>query len=297
MLRAQRCDELVDAGAVAIALALGDAMTLARSSDQAAVARQETPPSSSMAAPSSPLAGSEPANDTDGSSRNATGARDEQRLDLALGLVLDSASVAGWGVGGQLGLRSWLGDLRLGLYGVWLPSHNKTIAPGQGADFSLLAGGLQGCHRAWGNAASFSLSGCAAFEIGSFSAESYGLRAATNSTDLWLDPSLGVDLRGRILGPLAASSRIDVLLPLRRQAYRVDLDQPVHEIPALTLRWSVGVAGGSVPLRGSCRARTAEDRLTLRRVGEELVGVFEQSVFKNERGLNTPLGEVRLRRE
>jgi hypothetical protein len=255
VLRAQRCDELVEAAAVAIAIALGDAMTSVRSSDEAAVVRADVAPSSSMLAPSSPTAAPGAAGSgarsgqvalppsSDGASGSAVGVRNEQHLDLALGVVLDSASVAGWAVGGNLGLKLWLGDLGLGVYGVWLPSHSRTIAPAQGADFSLLAAGVQGCYRAWGDVASFSLEGCAGFELGRFSAESYGLRAASDSTDLWLAPSLGVDLRGRILGPLAAMSRIEVLLPLRRQAYLVDLDQPVHDIPALTLRWSLAVAG------------------------------------------------------
>ncbi|MEY2931664.1 MAG: hypothetical protein RL033_2413, partial [Pseudomonadota bacterium] len=38
------------------------------------------------------------------------------------------------------------------------------------------------------------------------------------------------------------------------------------------------------------------DHLTLRRVGDELVGLLENIDVKNARGLNTPLGEVRLRR-
>jgi len=48
---------------------------------------------------------------------------------------------------------------------------------------------------------------------------------------------------------------------------------------------------------GSCSARRSDDRLRLRRVGEELIGVFDHAVFKNARGLNVPLGEVRFHRE
>jgi hypothetical protein len=51
----------------------------------------------------------------------------------------------------------------------------------------------------------------------------------------------------------------------------------------------------------SCDAETcwpteSNDRLTLRRVGNELVGLLENINFRNARGLNTPLGEVRFQR-
>jgi hypothetical protein len=46
----------------------------------------------------------------------------------------------------------------------------------------------------------------------------------------------------------------------------------------------------------TCWAAESSDRLTLRRVGDELVGLLENTNFKNARGLNTPLGEVRLQR-
>jgi hypothetical protein len=51
-----------------------------------------------------------------------------------------------------------------------------------------------------------------------------------------------------VLGPLGVSSRIDVLWPLRRQEYRVDFERPVHDIPALSVRWTVAV-GGDLTLR------------------------------------------------
>ena len=44
-----------------------------------------------------------------------------------------------------------------------------------------------------------------------------------------------------------------------------------------------------------CNAAPSRDSLTLRRVGNELVGVFDNVVLKNERGLNVPAGNVRLR--
>jgi hypothetical protein len=45
-----------------------------------------------------------------------------------------------------------------------------------------------------------------------------------------------------------------------------------------------------------CSATYTGSRLTVRRVGDELVGVFQNAVFVNERNLRVPLGEVRLQR-
>jgi len=45
-----------------------------------------------------------------------------------------------------------------------------------------------------------------------------------------------------------------------------------------------------------CAATNTNSRLTVRRLGDELVGVFQDAVFVNERNLRVPLGEVRLQR-
>jgi hypothetical protein len=167
-----------------------------------------------------------------------------RQLELSLGAVLDSASVAGVALGGSVELRAWLGDVGLGLYGLWLPPHEQVIAPGQSAAFSLLVGGARGCYALLGGGRALRAAACAGFELGRFGADSQGLVASSDVHDLWLAPSVGVDLQGRVLGSLGLSSRIDVLWPLLRQQYQVDLDRPVHEIPALTIRWTVAAGGG-----------------------------------------------------
>lgn len=46
-----------------------------------------------------------------------------------------------------------------------------------------------------------------------------------------------------------------------------------------------------------CLASSTDERLTVRRVGDELVGLIEKANFKNARGLSVPVGEVRFTRE
>lgn len=236
VLHARHCQDLVEAAAVAVALALGDARDVAASSSP------EPPPAPDPAPPpSTPAPGATPGIDL----ASSTAAAHEQpalprTLNASLEAVLDTASVSGVALGGSLALGGWLGDLGLDVHGLWLPEREKEIAAQQRADFSLLAAGARLCYRAWGSAQGLGLAACGGMELGRFTAEGYGLVAADRVRDTWLAPSLGVDVRGKLIGHLAAVSRLELLAPLRRQTYRVDLSEPVHEIPTLTVRWSLG---------------------------------------------------------
>ncbi|MEY4550945.1 MAG: hypothetical protein RL685_7140 [Pseudomonadota bacterium] len=253
VLHARRCADLVEAAAVAVALALGDAREVAAESSAAESPASEPPASEPpaseppVAAPPAPV----PAAPRD--STTAPGialaesdaaplprAPQPKSLSASLEALLDTASVSGPALGGSLALGGWLGDFALDAHATWLPAREEEIRAGQTADFGLLAAGARLCARLWGSAQGLGLAGCAGMEVGRFSAESFGLVAAGRVQDTWLAPSLGVDLRGKLLGPLAARSRLELLAPLRRQEYRVDLSEPVHEIPALTVRWSLG---------------------------------------------------------
>jgi hypothetical protein len=238
VLHARQCADLVEAAAVAVALALGDARELAVSASSDAAAPAPAPahtPHGSSDAGSSPgidLAASEAA--------SLPRTPLAKSVDASLELLLDTASVSGPAVGGSLALGASLADFACDVHGVWLPAREERIGAGQSAEFSLLAAGARLCHRLLGSAQAMRLGVCAGMELGRFSAESHGLAVAGRVQDTWLAPSLGVDLRSNLLGPLAARSRLELLAPLRRQIYRVDLVEPIHEIPALTVRWSLG---------------------------------------------------------
>jgi hypothetical protein len=237
---------------VAIAIALGDAMSPGRLDDAGSGLPPSKSPVTSRAVAIDPMArdvASAPERDAQRANPNPDldAERAPPALDLSLGGVLDSGSVAGWAFGVGADARGWLGDIGLGLYGLWLPPNERVIAPQQSADFSLLAAGARACYALIGSARRVRVAACAGFELGRFDADSQGLIAATRAHDLWLAPSLGLDVQGRVLGPLALSSRIDVLWPLERQEYRVDLVQPVHDIPALIVRWTVAIGGDLAP--------------------------------------------------
>jgi hypothetical protein len=242
VLTAPRCEDLVEAAAVAIAIALGDAR------DQAADSRKPAAAVEAAASMGPPENGT--ADFDQPSLEVAPGAPHRLGLGGSLDAVLDSGSVGGPALGGSLGLGGWLGPLGAGAYGTWLPAHRKDIAPQQGAEFSLWLGGVRGCYQLFGGAGNLGLAPCVGFEIGQLRADSHGLREGASTRDTWLAPSVGLALQAKVLGPLAANSRLDLVLPLGRQTYRVDLVQPVYEIPALLLRWSLGVSAVWEPNRG-----------------------------------------------
>lgn len=234
ILHARHCADLVEAAAVAVALALGDAQEVAASSSPRPSA--PAPPVNTPPAPSTPPGLDLAAAGTAPLERTAL----PSTLNASLEALLDTASVSGVALGGSLALGGWLGDWGLSAHGLWLPAREAAIGAGQGAEFSLLAAGARLCYRAWGNARGLGLAACGGLELGTFTARSHGLVAAGRVSDTWLAPGVGLDVRGKLLGYLAARSRVELLAPLRRQTYRVDLIEPIHEIPALTVRWSVG---------------------------------------------------------
>jgi hypothetical protein len=235
VLSAKRCDDLADAAAVAIAIALGDAAVLDTS--PAAVA--------AATAPSEHVASKPEATPFDTQSAAALSAADgshvPQRLSIAADMVVDSATLGGLAGGAAVEVQGWLARFGLGLYGLWLPARALAIDAGQHAEFSLLVGGLRACYAVpadW-----LSVAACVGGEVGGLDARAEGLRDGQDPRDLWLAPSLGVAFGGKLLGALGLHSRVELLFPTHRQEYRVDLEQAIHRVPEATVRWSLGLDG------------------------------------------------------
>jgi hypothetical protein len=233
VLSAKHCDDLGDAAAVAIAIALGDAAA----PDVSAAATAPTPLEPVMSKPPD-------ARTVDTAPAAARPEHDSsvpRRLALAADMVLDSASLGGLAGGAAVEMQGWLARFGLGLYGLWLPPRALSIDARQHAEFSLLAGGLRACYAVpadW-----LSVGACVGGEIGALEANTEGLREGQEPSDLWLAPSMGLAFGGKLLGALGVHSRVEVLFPIRRQEYRVDLEQSIHRVPEATLRWSLGIDG------------------------------------------------------
>jgi hypothetical protein len=73
-------------------------------------------------------------------------------------------------------------------------------------------------------------------------AEGTGLEAARAVRDLWLAPGLGVELSSPIFAELALHGRFSLLVPVVRPDYFVNGTEKIHEVPAVVLRFALGVA-------------------------------------------------------
>lgn len=232
VLSAKQCDDLGDAAAVAIAIALGDAASFdAAPSEDTGDAPLAPLPSTGLHAPALDI---EPA-----LTSPADGARAPRRLALGAELVLDSATLGGLVGGAAVEAQGSLGRLGLGLYGLWLPPSSHGIGTRQSAELSLLVGGLRACYSVpadW-----LLVAACVGGEVGALDAQVEGLRDGRDQSDLWLAPGAGVGFGGKLVAGVGLRSRVEVLFPILRQQYRVDLEQAIHSVPEATLRWSLGL--------------------------------------------------------
>ncbi|HWO10801.1 MAG TPA: hypothetical protein VNN80_15010 [Polyangiaceae bacterium] len=241
VLSARDCDDLGEAAAVAIAIALDDAQKAGVGAPASGPALPSAAISTELAAPA-PGAGDSAPDRATGASTLSRQTQEPLRLALAADGVLDSASLGGLAWGVSLELQGWWRRFGVGAYGVWLPPRATQLGTGQSAEFSLLGGGLHACYRApadwlW-------VSPCVGMEVARFEADSAGLRSGRDVRDVWLAGTAGVAFGSRVLGQLGLHSRVEIVLPMRRQEYLVDEDQPIHRVPAATLRWLVGIDAG-----------------------------------------------------
>jgi hypothetical protein len=81
---------------------------------------------------------------------------------------------------------------------------------------------------------------CAGVEAGQVTARGLGLLQAQEVTELWLAPSLGLGARWAAGTGGAIRSRVELLAPLLRHRYLVNVADPVHATPGLTLRAALG---------------------------------------------------------
>ena len=213
VLRANDCDELANAAAVAIAIALGGApeppaagavggatdergRARGRLGERAGCRRGERRPSSlapssasavaAIAPESSPAlaartdvpdapAAEAPGGEAAVTDRGVPRWRSKSSFGVAssVELVLDTTSLGGAAFGPSAQIELRWGALGIGAYGLWLPQRQITVAQAQYVELSLLSGGLRGCYRAARAAPSIDV--CGGAEFGALEAEAKGL--------------------------------------------------------------------------------------------------------------------------
>lgn len=234
-----RCEDLVRAAGVAIALAL----------DGSIEATGEPSPPSSAAIPersmgmmqqaSSSSAAVEAELPSPAAEAEPLVATSELHWLLEAEALLDGAALRsaapGAGVAAGVKRRAFAGFV----HALFLPTQREALGATASVELSLFAGGLRSCYefaRGLLNAAA-----CGGMELGRLTARGQGLANANAYTDWWLAPSVGLAL-GSALGS-AWYFRLygDALLPILRERYRVNESVLVHRAPSVGFRAGLAI--------------------------------------------------------
>jgi hypothetical protein len=239
-IRAERCEDLANAAALAIALAVHAAPgasdagpgpeTLGIIEPSAAGPRTEPVPVGRSSEPDIGKAGVPMTSSWSG----------------AANAVLDVGALPDPQLGIGAMARGRLASFELDVHGLFLPNQARAVGDGESVELGLMAAGLRACFR-WleqGLVAGACLGG----EAGRFTARGVGLTPTREAMDVWLAVGPAVMARTAFAGPLQLELLVEPLMPLARKRYSVNATEVVHAPPAIDLRFQVGliiaVAGG-----------------------------------------------------
>lgn len=168
----------------------------------------------------------------------------EWRLEVAALLDGVALGAPAPGLGVSFGARG--AALSGFVHGAWLPVRREGVDGRGSVEFSLLAGGVSACYElARGRLA---VDACGGVELGRLAASGERLDDAASFADWWLAPSLGMAFESLLAGPLYFRAGADALVPVLREAYRVNEGALVHRPPSIGFRG--GLALGFVIGRG-----------------------------------------------
>jgi hypothetical protein len=230
LFEAASCDDLGDAAALALALALAPPVT--------DVGPQASSTASATAAEAATTLAVEEARAKLPSAANSTEAG-RVRGFAAAGAVVEDGALPGPapGVGIAGGVR--LGSVALGAYGVLLGSQLHQVAPAQSVQFALWFAGVRGCYTLLER--TLELDACISFEAGRFGALGLDLQQARNTSDPWLAAGAALGARWPLTGFVGIELRAEPALPLRRKEYTVNGSESVHAPAVLSSRLYLGL--------------------------------------------------------
>jgi hypothetical protein len=225
---AASCDDLGDAAALAIALAMAPPGTGAAqpSAASAASGAAEAAPTVAEEAPRAGL----PA---------ASGEAWRVRGFAGASAVVESGALPRPAPGVAIAGGVRLGAVSLGGYGVLLGSQQRRVAPAQSVQFDLLFAGVRGCYALLERA--LELDACASLEAGRMRALGLNLDPAQNLTDPWLAPGAALAARWPFAGSVALELRVEPTLPLLRKEYTVNGSESVHAAAVVSSRLYLGL--------------------------------------------------------
>jgi hypothetical protein len=225
LFEAASCDDLVDAAALAIALAMAPDTPLAGSS-------ADPEPASDLEQSTIPL-------DSAPSGANPPSTAPRLRAFASANALIEYGALPRLGMGVAVSGGARLGALSFGAYGVLLASERLRVAPAQNVEFDLSLGGLRACYALFERAPR--LDACAAFEAGRFNALGLSLAPAREAHDLWAAAGGALQAEWPLSGALGIQLRAEPMLPLIRKQYTVNGSESVHAPAALSSRLYLGL--------------------------------------------------------
>jgi hypothetical protein len=228
LFEASSCDELADAGTLAIALALApDQPGLAGGG----VGELTEPVVSSPAATQAPAVDREPSEPA--AAAAAVGALVNAAAVIEYGALPRAAPGVAVGAGLRFGAPSLL------VQGVWLAPQRLSVAPDREIELDLLLAGLRGCYEL--RSATPRLDACLGIEVGRMRARGLDLQGAREVSDLWLAAGAAIDARWALTRALEVDARAEPMLPLERKEYTVNGSDVVFAPSRISARLYLGL--------------------------------------------------------
>lgn len=243
------CRTLLEAGAVVVALAIGElegreAADAPPATEPAEVGAPEpagepprrtpeAPPAEPVEEASSPVAPRASSPVPQGAPWHLSA-----WASFAVGLGALPGAVLGPAAG--LGLRR--GALRLDLGVAWIPRARAELEGGGGGELTAVDVLLRGCWLPLRGAAELGL--CGALDAGWVGAEGFGVDEPGSGEAPWVAPGIAALLAWTFAGPVAL--RVDALLavPLHRPGYELENRGEVHRAAPVVGRFTVGLEVG-----------------------------------------------------
>jgi len=245
-LVARDCAALVDTLAVAIALAVEEAVPFSEARAQGAASEPELKSNLASTTPETNPAPATPRDAVAASAAPGPAAPGPVPRVSAL-LVGDSGSLPAPALGVAVGVELDWSQLQLELLGTfWLEQHPElepTTPGGAGAELNLATAALRGCANPFGTSRdALAASLCVGWEMGRLSGNGTGITEPRHASALWLAPSLQARLAWQLPGTrLRIGAELGAALPLDRSEFVLDRLGTVHQPDSLVARAALGM--------------------------------------------------------
>lgn len=233
VIEAQSCDHLVEAGALAIALALEPSFG---EDDELWWSDSEVAPSPAVDDPTS----------DGGLEREGTPPAPARptRWQAFFETVVDAGSLPSPELALSVGVRVRRPRWSVAAHALLARSQRQTVGPGQFVEFGLWLFGGRSCGalvQSHGGAGGLSVAGCVVLEAGSQGAEGLGLERSRSVRRLRLAPGAALESAFGLTPLASVSARLESVLPLNRARAAVD-DAPLLGQPSrVALRGYLGL--------------------------------------------------------